>query len=205
MRSAPYPLPQLALVTSLACLLTQPGCSWLFTTPPPKDFDRHTYLECTTNRVPPVLDTIFTITNVASAIYVAGQENVQNKGSAVGLGLSVATLWMLSAVYGYSGTSACEEAQASYGGRGAYRPLPRPAPRLNPGVQQVAPGPPAPPPPAPAPTPAAAAPEGAEGAPPVAPTRPAAAPTGTQQVDDDDPDAVRRPRPQPSIGSQPPL
>jgi hypothetical protein len=38
------------------------------------------------------------LTNVASAVYVAGQDNVTNKNAAVGLGLAVAGLWLSSAI-----------------------------------------------------------------------------------------------------------
>ena len=132
------------LQIALVCVMPLSGCSLLFTKPPPKNYDGRGYLDCTTSRVPPALDTIFTLTNVGSAIYVAGQDNVQNKGSSVALGLGVAALWMMSAIYGYSGTSACEEAQQSVG-YGSRYPPPRPAPR------RVAPPPPRPAPVAPAP------------------------------------------------------
>jgi hypothetical protein len=122
------------------------GCSWIFVQPPPPDYGRGRDLDCTTNRAAPVIDTIFTITNVISALYVAGQNNVTNKGASVGLGLSVAALWGMSAGYGYSNTSQCEEAKASMSGRyyspAAVRPRPAalPPPPYAPPADDSSPG-----------------------------------------------------------------
>lgn len=95
-------------------------------------------MTCTTNRAAPVLDTIFTITNLAAVVYVLGQDNIDNKGSRIGFGVSVASLWALSAGYGYSKTRECEEAendettyQPTVRGRGWYRFRDRPQ-RLRP-------------------------------------------------------------------------
>src|SRR5262245_8437442 len=87
-----------------------PGCSWIFVRPlwrstgPPYD--------CTSVPIAPAVDTIFVITNTGSVLYVLGQDNVANKGTAVMLGLAVATLWGLSAGYGYSHTNECWAALA---------------------------------------------------------------------------------------------
>src|SRR6478736_1113067 len=89
----------------LLVLAFTPGCSWLFVQPPPKNYDGRGQLACTTNMAPPVLDTIFTVTNIGSTLYVAGQDNVQDQGSRVALGLTVAGLWLASAIYGYTETS----------------------------------------------------------------------------------------------------
>jgi hypothetical protein len=96
--------PDLLLVVVLLLL---PGCSWLFVDRLPEDRHSHRDYDCTTSRTAPVVDTILTATNVASAIYVANQDNVKNKGPAVMLGLSVAAIWASSAVYGYRATSEC--------------------------------------------------------------------------------------------------
>jgi len=104
-------------VLALTCLCLAPGCSWIFTEPLNsgvsfRDSDSsggQPVLHCSTNLAPPVIDTLLTITNLGSAIYVAGQNNVSNKGSATALGLVVASLWFSSAYYGYSHTSECKE------------------------------------------------------------------------------------------------
>jgi hypothetical protein len=161
------------LTLGLVALLSTSGCSWIFVQPLPPDHG-YDYQPCTSSRVAPVVDTIFTLTNLASALYVASENNVTNKGTAVTLGLGVGLLWALSAGYGYSHTAECEEAH-ELDERG-YRPLPhlRAPPRYYPQ-----------PPPRvvdPAAAPAAAPPQG--GAP--------------QQGDDDDPSDHRAPPPSPA-------
>ena len=169
----------------LVAVSSTTGCSWLFVQPlrpggPPN---------CTTNRAAPVIDTIFTLTNVGSAIYVAGQDNVTNKGTAVSVGLTVAALWFSSAIYGYSKTSECEEALEEPRG-GHYAP-PRPLP-----PRRVAPRPP--PPPAAPPPPSAAPPATDEVDPSVAPA-PAPVPVAPQQDDSDEPGRTRPRGPPPPV------
>ena len=165
------------IVLSLIVLSTMAGgCSWLFTQPLPERYSTYDIPPCSTNPLPPVLDTLFAVTNTASAIYVAGQDNVSNKGTAVSLGLSVAMLWTFSAVYGYRHISECEDAHAGrWTGSAAAR-------RARPARPEIYP------PPSPLP------PEMGAGA-PVAPTQlpVPAAPAAPQQQDDDDP-SLPRPR-----------
>ncbi len=92
----------------LAVLPAMGGCSYLFVTPPHDSYGG-SVVGCTTSKAAPAVDTLFVFTNVASAIYVAGKDNVSNKDTAVGFGLGVAALWLSSAIYGYSNTSKCEE------------------------------------------------------------------------------------------------
>jgi hypothetical protein len=174
----------------LAGVTATSGCSWLFVQPPPKGYDGRGPVHCTTSRVAPAFDTIFTGTNIASAIYVAGQDNAQNKEGAVIFGLGVAGLWLASAIYGYSNTAECEEAMAGGGGY-SYPP-----PRRAPPARRAAPV--APPPPPAAASPAVAPPPADVGdSPIVLPDNQAPAPPRPQQLDNDDPDAVRPPRPRP--------
>src|SRR5436190_7548966 len=128
-----------AAVLLAVALAATSGCSWLFVQPLPADHSPYQRATCTTNRTAPVLDTIFTITNLAAVIYVLGQDHIDNKGSRVGFGLSVASLWGMSAGYGYSKTSECEEV-ANYEPR--YQPV-RPRPRLVPVPRPAAAPPPA--------------------------------------------------------------
>lgn len=164
--------------------------------PPEHGYD---YQPCTSSLVAPVIDTIFTITNVVSALYVGTRDNVTNKGTSVTVGIGVATLWALSAGYGYSHTAECEEAH-DFDERG-YHPPPhlRAPPRYYPQPPPRVVAPPGSPgswaPPAdPAAAPAAPPPAVDAAAAPAAPTPAAPAP---QQQDDDDPNA-RRARPQQS-------
>jgi len=100
----------LAMLLPISASLS--GCSWIFVQPLPPTYARRGRVDCTTNRAAPVVDTILTLTNVGSAIYVAGQDNVTNKGSSVTLGLLVGAMWLSSAIYGYTKTSECEDALA---------------------------------------------------------------------------------------------
>ena len=84
---------------STAVLALTPGCSVLFTRPLPRDYehlpDRRSVavLECSTSRVPPMLDTALALSNAGAVVYVVGQDNVTNKGEAAAVGLSVAAFW----------------------------------------------------------------------------------------------------------------
>lgn len=192
-RSRSVGVGQALVVVGLAATLPLTGCSFLFVQPPHESDDFRSAAGCTTSPVAPVIDTIFTLTNVGSALYVASEDNVTNKGTAVGAGLLVGALWLSSAIYGYYNTSQCAELQRNLDD-GPYR---GPVHTVRPswGVRRVAPAtiePPPPPPPPAATTPAAeAAPDGAV-PPPPAPS-PAARPVVPQQMDDDDP-GRRRPR-----------
>ncbi|HEX3904152.1 MAG TPA: hypothetical protein VH853_15035 [Polyangia bacterium] len=86
------------------------GCSWLFVQPLPPLYERADRTNCTTDRTAPVVDTILTLTNVGSSVYVAGENNAANKGAAVMLGLLDGAMWFSSAIYGYTKTSECEAA-----------------------------------------------------------------------------------------------
>jgi hypothetical protein len=164
---------------AILSLSSTAGCSWIFVQPLPPEHG-YDYQPCTSSRVAPVIDTIFTITNVASALYVGTRDNVTNKGTAVTFGLSVATLWGLSAGYGYSHTAECEAAH-EIDERGYHAP-----PHLG-----------APPRYYPQPPPHVVAPPGSPGSwePPVDPAvAPAASPPAAaapQQQDNDDPNASR--------------
>ncbi len=151
MRPAAGGVERPALVATIAALAMTAGCSWIFVQPLPADHRGFSVANCTSSRTAPVLDTLFATTNVLSAIYVATENNVTNKGTAVGLGLGVATLWALSAGYGYSHTSECEDAQEEDGR--SYHPLPhvRARPQAPPpyAAPQPAPAPYAPPEPPP--------------------------------------------------------
>jgi hypothetical protein len=181
-------------VVSLSGLATSQGCSYLFVQPAPPGPPRSASVNSTTNRAAPVIDTIFTATNLASAAYVAGQDDATNKGQAVTLGLAVAGLWLSSAIYGYAKTSECEDVLAE-DDQGPYRPanyrmvVPGGQPYNHPSAPPPSYGPPpgyAPPPgygppPGYAPPPGYGPPPGyappPPSAPPPTPAPPAAAPT----------------------------
>jgi hypothetical protein len=163
----------------LALLLTisgsWSGCSWLFVKPLPDRYERGDSADCTDSVTAPVIDTLFTLTNVGSAVYVAGQDNVTNKGAAVTAGLAVGALWLSSAIYGYSHTSECREAKDDT----EYRPAHHYVRPRAPAIRYQ---------PAPSSEPSVALPPSVPAAP-------------GQQQDDDDPTAGRHssePAPKPS-------
>jgi hypothetical protein len=179
------------LIACFSATLPVTGCSFLFVQPPHEEYGSRGVIGCTTNRAAPVIDTIFTLTNFFSALYVASEDNVTNKGASVGAGLAVGALWLSSAIYGYYNTSQCSELLADSEDDAPYRrrmPNPRPAWRAP-----VVPRPAPPPPPPPAPAAAAPVDGGpqapAEAVPPPVAQPPQApqAPVAPQQSDDDDP------------------
>jgi hypothetical protein len=135
------------------------GCSWIFTRPLRADRSPYDYPVCSTSLVPPSIDSLLFVTNAATTFYVGSQDNVHDKTLAISAGAADATLWLLSALYGYSKTSACVEAVDSHDS-GYHRPalgtggevfLPPPPPpgARQPGVDEEDPRHPKPPPPPP--------------------------------------------------------
>jgi hypothetical protein len=105
---------RLALLLTLALPTTgsMAGCSWIFVEPLPASYEPGDHAHCTTNRTAPIVDSIFTTTNLAATAYVASEDNVANKGTVVAVVLAAAGLWFGSALYGYLHTSDCAAAKA---------------------------------------------------------------------------------------------
>ena len=189
-----------ARTATLLTAVLSGGCSWLFVTPPPVEPQHHGVLNCTTNQGAPVVDTVFTATNLGSVVYVLAQDKNQDaKASAVVVGLSVAAIWLNSAVYGFTNTSRCEELVA----RGY---IPEPEPPVPPPQGR----PPAAPTPQPSPPPASetndstpVSPTAPRDAPAEATPPPPPAPRAPQEEDDDDPSSDRGPRPGQPASDQP--
>jgi hypothetical protein len=159
------------------------GCSWLFVQPLPANYERGEPTNCTTSRAAPVVDTLLTLTNVGSAVYVAGQDNVTNKGTAVTAGLLVGALWFSSAIYGYSKTSDCAAAMEDDAPPPRYR---RPVTRRPVAPPSYAP-PSSPPPDGWGPS--------VTVQPPTAPPPPTDSGSPGQQQDDDEPQSAPAPPP----------
>ncbi len=108
----------------MSATLPLTGCSFLFVQAPHEERGYRGVMGCTTTPVAPIIDTIFTLTNIASTAYVASEDNVTNKGTAVSVGLAVAALWLSSAMYGYYNTNRCTELQRDdYDDRPYHRPV----------------------------------------------------------------------------------
>ena len=68
-----------------------------------------------------MIDTLLFATNAATTLYLGTQDNVSDKTLRLSLGAGAATLWLLSAIYGYTETRACTEA-VNVHDRGDHRP-----------------------------------------------------------------------------------
>jgi hypothetical protein len=106
----------------VALLSPTAGCSFIFVQPLQEGSYSRGHIPCTTSRAAPVLDTLLTLTNVGSVVYVAGN-NASDKTPAIALGLGVAALWAISAGYGYVNTGECEAFEDN-SGRRSYTPPP---------------------------------------------------------------------------------
>ena len=98
----------------LVGLCSTAGCSWIFTQPlrdgrPPDD-----YPVCSTSPAPPLSDSAIFMVNAGTTIYTAAQDNVSHQALRVSVGATAATLWLLSALYGYSKISECAAAIGSH-------------------------------------------------------------------------------------------
>lgn len=111
----------LARLLVLVALAPTAGCSWIFTQPLRDDRLPDDYPVCSINPAPPLIDTALFALNAGTTIYTAAKDNVSQKALRVSLGATAATLWLLSAVYGYSNTSACRTAMGSHA-TGPQRP-----------------------------------------------------------------------------------
>ncbi|MFL5308633.1 MAG: hypothetical protein ACJ8F1_25695 [Polyangia bacterium] len=138
------------VIALLAAALPVTGCSFVFVQPPHDDEVRHSAGSCTSSPIAPVLDSVLTLTNLASAVYVATEKNASNRDAAVVLGVSFAALWLSSAIYGFYETSRCSELVSEEAADPFFGPVPsrRPVYRGPGGPEFVAP-----PPPVPAPVP----------------------------------------------------
>ena len=94
--------------------LSMVGCSWIFTQPLRDDRSPYYYPICSTNPAPPVIDTTLFMVNAGTTIYTAVQDNVSQKALRVSAGATAATLWLLSAIYGYGRISECMAAVDSH-------------------------------------------------------------------------------------------
>jgi hypothetical protein len=86
-----------------------------------------------------MIDTLLFVVNAATTLYLGTQDNVSDKTLRLSVGAGAATLWLVSAIYGYTETSGCAEAVNAHD-RGDHRPA------LGTGGEVFTPPPPSPPP-----------------------------------------------------------
>jgi hypothetical protein len=155
------------------------GCSFVLVSGPPANHRQLPVVECTSSRVGPVLDTVWTLlqvlnfTNVASRTEGEWEEQWDgeppfSRGAALPLYATLAALGGAGMYFGYSRTAACRSAKSELMIRAMSGP--QHAPGTWPPPQPVGPAAPAPmPAPAPAPMPAPAPAPAPEPAPAPAP------------------------------------
>jgi len=106
---------------ALLALSSTAGCSWIFTQPLRADRSPYDFPVCSTSLTPPTLDTLLFVANAGTTLYLASQDNVSLKTLRIAVGTTAATIWLLSAIYGYTKTGACAEAVGAHD-RGYHRP-----------------------------------------------------------------------------------
>jgi len=136
---------RIALALTLVALCSTAGCSWIFRQPLREDRSPDDFPVCSTSLTPPTIDTLLFVTNAATTVYLGTRDDVSDKTLRLSVGAGAATLWLLSAIYGYTKTRACAEAVRVYD-RGYHRPA------LGTGGEVFTPPPPPPPPPPPSPS-----------------------------------------------------
>jgi hypothetical protein len=116
-----------SLLIAALCAIFSCGCSLLFVTSPPKHVEKlppSEPVECTTNKLAPVIDTLVTGFQVYRTIYAAQASNGDYAGLPISrstdivLGSSLTALFLVSAAYGYKTTDQCIDAKAAHA---AYR------------------------------------------------------------------------------------
>jgi hypothetical protein len=106
-----------ALVPTLLLALL-PGCSLLFVEGPPPGHQRLRYFDCTSSRLAPIVDTVFSaVYGLGGVVQAADMADADVGGDvvpAVLVPLGLAALFGVSAAHGYATTSECEDAKARW-------------------------------------------------------------------------------------------
>jgi hypothetical protein len=116
----------------LAGLSPSTGCSYLFMTPAPDNHARLPYVECTSSRVAPVIDTLVGSIYIATAaglvVSAVTRDGPHPDWGALGGSAGIAIVSGASAVKGFGNANHCEAAVTAWEGRGRV-PLPPPCSR----------------------------------------------------------------------------
>lgn len=111
----------------MSLVVSSTGCSFIFVKPPPSPEPGTTSAgpgRCTSSKVAPVLDTLFTGLEGARIVYAAtaadsvysDPKQPLSRGTDIALGVGFAALFLSSAVYGYINTAECSERRKGPGG-----------------------------------------------------------------------------------------
>jgi hypothetical protein len=102
---------RLRLLAGAIGVLTLSGCSFAFVHGPPANHRRMSFFDCTSGNVLPVVDALVTAASVAATAGAASGDASTRKADMIGYAVDAA-LFGASAIYGFSKTSDCREAQA---------------------------------------------------------------------------------------------
>jgi len=168
---------KLAVLPALAALAVVPaGCSLAFVNGPPPNHQKLAYFDCSSSRALPTIDLLLGAGAAVDAIGSgSGVSGLPSNRADLAVFGTEAALFAASAIYGYSKTGECREAQSEMLRRAAQTPTLAYPPGYGAPYARSAPPPPydpwvAPPPPA-GPPPPVLSPVG-----PLPPATPAAAP-----------------------------
>lgn len=108
----------LAAVLITGTLLTQTGCSLLFTTPPPQNYQELNSFTCTESEAAPILDVVSAGLNLMSAVLIAqDKEAYEDADRAIAVSLVWTAVTAGSATYGFNNAKKCREARELAGNR----------------------------------------------------------------------------------------
>lgn len=115
------------------------GCSFVFSDgPAPQNSPSIGGEQCSTSKVPPVLDTIFATGQVGRIVLAAAADERDYRKSPISkeadilLGVAFGSLFILSAIYGYDASSSCSDAKAQWSQAKDPAPPPPPPPAALP-------------------------------------------------------------------------
>jgi hypothetical protein len=101
---------RLVVAALAAPLVTTGGCSWILTQPRPDDWQNREHLDCSTNPAPPLIDSALALGYAGTTIYLAAFANGRGGALPIATGVVATTVWLSSAIYGFSKTNACRDA-----------------------------------------------------------------------------------------------
>lgn len=133
-------------IVAVATCLSFAGCSFLFSKGPPPNYQRVSFLDCSTSVAPPVLDTLWAGLNGLGALAASGKTDEQwqadgqktSRSTVLGVGVFWFVISGFSAIYGYKAASDCKDATSELMNRPAPRqyrqswPPPPPSPPREP-------------------------------------------------------------------------
>jgi hypothetical protein len=109
------------------------GCSFIFVHGPPRNHENSVAFECTSSVVAPVLDTVWAGLNGIGAISAASTDeatwnsrSTTSRGAVIAVGAGWFLLSGASAIYGFTRTQSCRDAERDLAVRLATRPPPSP-------------------------------------------------------------------------------